>query len=149
MRDPRPTPSQRERVIRRAAGCCEYCLCQRRYSSDPFAVEHIKPRCRGGITRLTNLALSCHGCNGFKHAQMDSPDPITGLPAPLFHPRRHQWAEHFRWSADYSLMVGITPTGRATVQRLQLNREGVVNLRRALRPIGAHPPMGDQSSVGQ
>jgi hypothetical protein len=37
--------------------------------------------------------------------------------------------------------IGLTPTGRATVERLQLNREGVVNLRRVLRTIGQHPPM--------
>ena len=34
----------------------------------------------------------------------------------------------------------LTPKGRATVARLQLNREGVVNLRRLLRRIGKHPP---------
>ena len=147
MAEPRPSPTQRKRVILRAAGFCEYCLCQSRYSSDPFAVEHIEPRSRGGRTRLPNLALSCHGCNGFKHAHMDGPDPTTGLAAPLFHPRRDQWGDHFRWSADYALIVGITPTGRATVERLQLNREGIVNLRRALLSIGAHPPLRRQSSV--
>ena len=140
MQEPRPSPTQRERVARRAADCCEYCLCQRRYSSDPFAVEHVKPRSLGGKTRLPNQALSCHGCNGFKHAHVDGPDPATGRLAPLFHPRRDHWDEHFRWSDDYTLIIGITPTGRTTVELLQLNREGVVNLRRALRAIGAHPP---------
>jgi hypothetical protein len=41
---------------------------------------------------------------------------------------------------DFTLAIGLTPTGRATVERLQLNREGVVNLRRVLRTIGQHPP---------
>ncbi len=47
---------------------------------------------------------------------------------------------HFAWSADFSLIIGLTPTGRATVEALQLNREGVVNLRRALYALGEHPP---------
>ena len=76
MPEPRPSASQRETVTRRAIGCCEYCLTQSRYSSDPFAVEHIEPRSRGGKTRLPNLALSCHGCNGFKHAHTDGIDPM-------------------------------------------------------------------------
>jgi hypothetical protein len=37
-------------------------------------------------------------------------------------------------------MLGLTPAGRATVNRLQLNREGVVNLRRVLHLIQQHPP---------
>ena len=37
-------------------------------------------------------------------------------------------------------MIGLTPTGRATVETLRLNREGVVNLRRILFLVGLHPP---------
>lgn len=88
MAERRPSALQRERVTGRAFGCCEYCLTQSRYSSDPLAVEHIEPRSRGGKTRSSNLALSCHGCNGLKHAHTDGVDPTTGLSAPLFHPRR-------------------------------------------------------------
>ncbi len=35
--------------------------------------------------------------------------------------------------------IGLTPTGRSTVEVLQLNREGVVNLRRVLYGMGEHP----------
>ncbi len=34
-----------------------------------------------------------------------------------------------------------TPTGRATVSELQLNRPGLVNPRRALYTLGEHPPI--------
>jgi hypothetical protein len=44
------------------------------------------------------------------------------------------------WSADYAIVIGITPSGRATVQALALNRPGVVNLRRVLHQLGDHPP---------
>ena len=49
----------RREVIERAGNCCEYCLSQRRFSPDPFSVEHIIPRSRRGPTRAENLTLSC------------------------------------------------------------------------------------------
>jgi len=58
----------------------------------------------------------------------------------LFHPRRDRWADHFAWNADYTLMVGVTPIGRTAIEKLQLNRIGVVNLRRILLESGLHPP---------
>jgi hypothetical protein len=58
----------------------------------------------------------------------------------LYHPRQHTWEEHFNWNEDYSLLVGISPTGRASVELLQLNRDSVVNLRRVLFIMGEHPP---------
>ena len=38
------------------------------------------------------------------------------------------------------MVVGMTPSGRATVMALQLNRPGLVNLRRILAAAGEHPP---------
>jgi hypothetical protein len=58
----------------------------------------------------------------------------------LFHPREQRWDEHFAWNDDFTLMVGLTPMGRATIAALQLNRPGLVNLRRVLYAIGEHPP---------
>lgn len=49
-------------------------------------------------------------------------------------------AEHFAWSAGALLIVGMSPTGRATVDTLLLNRPGVVNLRRLLIAFNEHPP---------
>lgn len=50
------------------------------------------------------------------------------------------WQAHFIWSDDYLEIIGISPTGRATVKALNLNRLGVVNLRRLLLLDGLHPP---------
>ena len=44
-------------------------------------------------------------------------------------------------TAHFAAGVGsLTPIGRATVDKLQLNRPGVVNLRAILRDAGEHPP---------
>lgn len=136
----RPTTEQKQTVERRARGVCEYCRSQVSFSSQPFSIEHILPASRGGKTVLENLAFSCQGCNNHKYTAVEGLDPATGKLAPLFHPRKQSWEKHFAWSADFSLIIGITPTGRATVETLQLNREGCINLRRALYSLGKHPP---------
>ena len=129
-------------VTARARGCCEYCRSQDRFSTHSFSVEHILPRSRGGTLTLDNLALSCQGCNNHKYIRTDAQDPISGVTVPLYHPRRDAWDEHFVWSDDYSLVIGISPVGRATVEALRLNRPGVVRLRRLLFEIGEHPRSG-------
>jgi hypothetical protein len=140
MPDAQITVQQKQVVAERAHFCCEYCLSQVAYSPDPFSVDHIDARAVGGTDEIDNLAFACMGCNGRKFTSSSALDPVTGALADLFHPRKHLWHEHLMWSEDFTLILGLTPIGRATVARLQLNREGVVNLRRLLRRIGKHPP---------
>ena len=130
----------RRLVVERARHCCEYCLTQTQYSSDPFTVDHITPRVLGGPTTADNLALCCYGCNQHKSTRTSAPDPVTGSTESLFHPRAHRWTAHFGWNDNFTLILGLTPIGRATIAALQLNRQGLVNLRRALYAIGEHPP---------
>jgi hypothetical protein len=130
----------RQAVTARAGDRCEYCLSLAEYAPDTFAVEHIIPRSRGGNDRLTNLALSCQGCNNHKYTRTTAVDPETGEAASLYHPRQHRWREHFTWNEDFTLILGLTPTGRATIAQLHLNRPHVVNLRRLLNAVGEHPP---------
>lgn len=134
-------PQRVRRLVRqRAEEHCEYCVCWERFATEKFSIEHILALAAGGDDAESNLALSCQGCNNTKYTHRIAPDPATGLKAPLFHPRRDQWHEHFRWNDDYTLLIGLTPTGRATVEALDLNREGVVNLRQVMSMVGKHPP---------
>lgn len=134
------TARERRLVEERAGRRCEYCLYPAAYSPDPFAVEHILPRVRGGSHRPTNLAFSCQGCNSYKRSDIDALDPVSRERVPLYHPRRDDWREHFAWNEDCTRLLGLTPTGRATIVKLELNRLGVVNLRRVLHSTGEHPP---------
>jgi HNH endonuclease len=127
-------------VFERAEGNCEYCLSQARFALESLVLEHIVPVSRGGETIAENLALACQGCNNYKYIKIEGIDPISAQAVPLYHPREMLWNEHFAWSEDTTLIVGLTPTGRATIVTLRLNREGVVNLRRVLRITGQHPP---------
>jgi hypothetical protein len=125
--------SVRERVSERAQFLCEYCLCPESHSLSTFALEHIEPLAEGGPDDEANLAYSCSGCNGFKGTATTGTDPESGEEVRLYHPRRDEWSEHFTWSEDSLSLVGLTPVGRATIERLRLNRTGVVNLRRLLQ----------------
>ena len=132
----------RQFVAERAGNFCEYCRCSFDFSSSPYAVEHIYPRVSGGTDERENLAWACQGCNGHKLAATEAGDPLTGAQAALCHPRFDQWSEHFQWSIDGLVLLGLTPTGRATIERLQLNRSRVINLRRVLQAFGMPPPSG-------
>jgi hypothetical protein len=88
---------------------------------------------------MENLAFSC-GCNSYKGDRTCARDPQTGRVAALFHPRRQRWSRHFAWSEEFTLIIGRTAVGRATVDALRLNRPELVNLRRVLRAMGEHPP---------
>lgn len=140
MTERRVTAQQKRALEERAQGCCEYCRSQARFGLQSFSAEHIKPRIRGGETTLDNLALACQGCNNHKHTKTEGRDSMSGSIVPLYHPRRQRWHDHFAWNDDFTLIIGGTPTGRATVETLHLNRETVVNLRRVLYAMGEHPP---------
>jgi len=129
----------RKAVIERAGGRCEYCQLPSLYLPVVFEIEHIRPVSAGGSTSLSNLALSCPACNRYKGSRQSGTDPETGQDVPLFNPRSQQWKHHFEWRDDFTLIIGITATGRATVATLRLNRPAVRRFRTALRAIGQYP----------
>jgi len=129
----------RQAVIERAQGRCEYCLTWQAIVVE-MEVAHVLPESAGGLTKASNLCLTCVGCNGFKLAFQSAVDPETGEPAPLFNPRSDQWEEHFEWSNDETHLVGVTAAGRATVERLRMNRPRMVEARRLWVQAGWHPP---------
>lgn len=136
----RPSKTQREEVFGRAKRFCEYCLSPEKYSSSTFEIEHILPVSKDGETVLENLALSCSSCNKFKSHRTEAADLETNQKVSLFNPRRDIWEKHFKWSADFTNIIGLSATGRATVQALKLNRKNLQNLRELLFSSGEYPP---------
>lgn len=117
----------RQLVVKRAQGRCEYCRLSQAGQEATFHIDHVVPTAAGGQTRADNLALACVSCSLRKEARRSVPDPITGRTVSLFHPRRQHWRDHFRWSGVR--LVGITPTGRATVAALRMNRLLILAIR--------------------
>jgi hypothetical protein len=103
-----------------------------------FHVEHILPASHGGSSSLENLAWCCPSCNLHKSDRSSAIDPQTNQLAPLFHPRQHDWNEHFAW-IDYRL-IGRTTSARATIAALHLNSERRLLIRRAEKQFNLFPP---------
>jgi HNH endonuclease len=127
-------------VHERAHNCCEYCQTCRDTIGQTMHVEHIDPN---GGDNPENLCLACPTCNLSKSRATSALDPLTGMPVPLFHPRRQHWQEHFRWIENARRVQGLTPTGRATVERLRMNQERLVVARALWVKAHCHPPSFD------
>lgn len=140
MATDRVTKSQRRAVFARAGYRCEYCLTPDDCFPGSFEVEHINPRSKGGRTVLSNLALACPSCNRHKHKKVQGIDPVNQAVVQFFNPRKQKWEEHFAWGADFSEVIGLTPTGRTTVATLQMNNPKMQKIRRLLRLAGLHLP---------
>jgi hypothetical protein len=130
----------RQRVHETAHHRYGYCLSHQRYVMGPLEIEHIIPRARDGSNDESNLWIACSLCNRYKGWQVTGIDPCQGNTVTLFNPRTQVWSEHFRWSADGASILGITPTGRATVAALKLNNEVAVEVCRSWILAGWHPP---------
>ena len=141
MAKARPRTEVRLRVRERARGSCEYCRINEASTGHEFTLDHVSPESRGGPTTPENLAYACIGCNVRKSNKTEAPDPTDGELASLFNPRQMRWRDHFCWSRDTRLIVGLTPTGRATVAALQLNRPSLIAFRLLMIKNGTHPPV--------
>ena len=130
----------RRKVAEQARHRCGFCLTAELIVGSLMDVDHIIPEAAHGLTEEHNLWLCCTKCNGHKADKTDGLDPETRKLALLFNPRTQSWPEHFEWSTEGDLIKGKTPTGRATVLALQLNRAELVASRQLWVKFGIHPP---------
>lgn len=112
-------------VVARAGGACEYCRLLQDATGVTFHIEHVRPRSLGGETILSNLALSCPGCNLSKACRLVGTD-AAGVERTLFNPRAYEpwllgWHLHFALDRETGRMIAQTPTGEATIQALNVN----------------------------
>lgn len=135
-------PVDVQRQVRAAARKrCGYCLSPQHLVMARLEIEHLIPRSKGGSDEEANLWLSCPICNRAKAEQTEAVDPETGQTVPLFNPRTQAWFDHFCWTPDGLRIVGLTPTGRATVAALHLSDDpDVLEVRSWWVLAGWHPP---------
>lgn len=124
----------REFVVARAGGACEYCRLLQDASGVTFHVEHIVPLVLGGSTVLSNLALSCPGCNLAKSDRLHAVDR-SGTKQKFFNPRAYEpwilgWHLHFALDRETGRIVALTPIGEATIDALHVNSAQRVFARR-------------------
>jgi len=96
----------RNLVRQRAKDRCEYCLLSQAHSELTHHIEHIIAKQHGGSDEVDNLALACQRCNLRKGPNVTGVDPETTEVVVLFHPRRDEWSQHFRYKGPY--VEGIT-----------------------------------------
>lgn len=130
----------RQHVGEQAKHRCGYCHTQEAVVGSPMEIDRIVPEALGGATVEDNLWLACSLYNSYKGARVAALDPVTGEMVALFNPRTQSWPEHFAWESNGTLIVGRTPTGRATVVALWLNRTPLVRAREMWVRAGWHPP---------
>jgi hypothetical protein len=124
-------------VRQRAGHRCEYCHFPEQLAEVPFQIDHIVACQHGGPTEPDNLALACCYCNRYKGPNLAGVDPLTKVVTRLFNPRHDRWENHCAW--DGAVLVGETPTGRATIQTLSINRSDAVAVRELLMAEGMYP----------
>jgi hypothetical protein len=130
----------RRRVIEAFGNLCSYCQAAQQYVLSKLEIEHIIPIALGGSNDEWNLCLACRLYNLYKSDQIEATDPISKAIVALFDLRTQAWSDHFQWSQDGAIIVGLTPVGRATVEALHLNNEIAVEVRRNWVLVGWHPP---------
>jgi HNH endonuclease len=115
----------RDLVEARAGGACEYCRLLQAATGVTFHIEHLLPRSRGGQTVLSNLALSCPGCNLAKGERTTGQDEGGRLQA-LFNPRHYEpwllgWHLHFTLDHESGIIQARSAIGEATIKTLHMN----------------------------
>ncbi len=140
MGEPYISKALRERIAEQAKHRCGYCLTSEFIVGTLMEIDHIIPQSLGGHSKEENLWLACSLCNDHKGDRIAAEDPITGYVVRLFNPRFENWKDNFSWSADGCRIIGLTPSGRATVVALSLNRPSLVHARQAWVNVGWHPP---------
>lgn len=130
----------RNKILNRDKFRCVYCLSQQSLLGSGLTLDHIIPQSLGGLSTEENLCAACYDCNFIKANRIHALDPATELRATLFDAYRQRWHDHFQWNMDKTHIEGLTPTGRATVKALKLNRPKLVIARRFWLRTGIHPP---------
>lgn len=122
-----------------AAHRCEYCHAPEVIFNFPFEVEHVIPVCHKGTDDLSNLALACRSCNIYKADHLTGFDAVTQEETVLFNPRLDRWEDHFRVDRGSGDILSKTSIGRATVNRLKMNREAQLAARLQWMRLGLFP----------
>lgn len=139
----------RQTIRERANYLCEYCHSPERLSANRFTVDHVIPKSLSGSDDIDNLALACRRCNERRYNFVAGVDPETRAIVSIFNPRQQKWKEHFTWIENGIVIQGVTPVGRATCARLDLNDmryledDSIRGTRRFWIQTRLHPPIND------
>jgi HNH endonuclease len=130
----RISPTLRLTVAVRANYCCEYCRLPELAVMLRFQIEHIISIQHGGKTVLSNLAFSCPICNSRKGPNIGTVLDDDETFIRFFHPRKHDWHEHFE--IQNGQILPKTQIGEGTAKILNFNELDLVLERIELMETG-------------
>jgi hypothetical protein len=88
---------------------------------------------------MTIWRSPCPTCNFHKSVHLEGFDEHDRTQVRLFNPRTDDWHSHFEFQELTVQIVGRTPIGRATVDRLQLNEPIHLQARPHWIELGVYP----------
>jgi HNH endonuclease len=124
-------------IIKRAKGCCEYCLVHEDDMFWRYHIDHIISQKHGGSSEEGNLAYCCSVCNQYKGTDLGTYLAGSQRLIRLFNPRKDKWHIHFEISEGE--IIAKTKIGAATVKVLNLNDIDRVILRQVLTEENRYP----------
>ena len=133
------SPTLRQKIAEIARHRCGYCQTPAALIGMPLEIEHIIPEAQGGSSAEDNLWLACSNCNQKKWIKTTAIDTQTGDEVTLFNPRQQMWKDHFVWETNGLYIVGLTATGRATIEALDMNNAYILHTRQIWIQWGLHP----------
>lgn len=105
---------------------CGYCGVSETNTGGLLELDHFRLRSHEGSDILDNLVYACPTCNRFKGDYWPADEASVDLA--LLHPLEDDLDEHIEQLADGRL-AGLTRRGWFHIQRLQLNRSQLLELR--------------------
>ncbi|MCW5862794.1 MAG: HNH endonuclease [Anaerolineae bacterium] len=160
-RDPPPFPTNDYRKYRPALRedfhhCCAYCLLPELFAAGEsnFEIDHFRPKSLPRffhlINEYTNLYYSCHPCNHSKHKYWPS-EKLEREGYTFVDMCKDSFSTHFR--DNDGIWEPLTNAGKYTIERLRLNKDDLVELRRYIADMrkdsGAPPLNWDSPSHDQ
>jgi HNH endonuclease len=118
---------------------CAYCHSPEQSLGMPLEANHIIPEAASGKSTLADVCLCGRTCNSYKGRRIYDRDSLPGRQGWIFHPRQHQWARNFAFSADGVHLIGLTASGCATIEALQMNNHLIAHLRQLWIALRLHP----------
>ncbi|MDZ4849953.1 MAG: hypothetical protein SGI77_11760 [Pirellulaceae bacterium] len=86
------------------------------------------------------MCLACPACNRHKSNRTYGITD-TGFESRLFDPQQDAWLDHFDWSVNGTVVIGLTEIGQATINTLRMNRQQIVDVRMLWVDAELHPPV--------
>ncbi len=97
----------RQAIVKRDKQTCQYCF--KKLVPSEITIDHVIPKCKGGINSFTNCVVSCLPCNskkGDKSLEEAGMQLITRPMPPSFEKNISYFNSSKQWHKDWDIFLG-------------------------------------------